>query len=145
MKLLKQLSIGSILILYSVFGFAGTQESSIEDLNSKWISQLNSGDMLPITTLYTDNAVMFPPSSEILDSPVKIAIYLDQLKQQGIVDYNISRVSLDVRDNIAYTTSLWEATRVDQNGNSIVFEGNITSVLEKQPDGNWKIRLQSWN
>jgi ketosteroid isomerase-like protein len=32
-----------------------------------------------------------------------------------------------------------------EDGNVIHFDGAMTNVLERQDDGLWKIRMQSWN
>jgi len=59
--------------------------------------------------------------------------------------YTISNVDLDIKGDTAYETGLWEVTRIDTNGEMILLEGNITNVFEKQKDGSWKIKFQSWN
>lgn len=146
MKSLKSLILISILSLGSGFAASATPDSAdVEELISTWVTSFDKGNADGLIALYTENAVVFPPSSEILDSPAAIIAYLDGLKKVGVKEYSISNVNMDIKGDIAYETALWEATRVDANGNVIKFDGNITNVLEKQEDGSWKIKYQSWN
>ena len=144
MKLIKSFVVAS-LMLSTVLAYSASPSTSIEVVNSQWMASFNSGHIDGMRSLYTDDAVMFPPSSEILESPTTIISYFDGLKNIGVNVYSISNVSLDIKGKVAYATSLWEAIRVDESGNEFTFEGNLTSVLELQEDGNWKIKLQSWN
>jgi ketosteroid isomerase-like protein len=146
MKSFKTLILISILSLSSGYAASATLESAdVENLNSLWSTTFDEGNTTLLMTLYTKDAIVFPPSSEILDSSAAIIAYLDGLIKVGINEYSISNVDLNVKGDIAYETALWEATRVDASGNVIKFEGNITNVLEKQNDGSWKIKYQSWN
>ena len=121
------------------------ESTDVDKLNSLWSNSFDEGNTKGLMTLYTDNAVVFPPSSEILEGKGEIATYLDGLRKVGFTEYSISSIDMDSKGDTVYTTALWEATRVDSNGAVIKLDGNITNVLEKQKDGSWKIKLQSWN
>ena len=146
MKYTKSLIFISLLSLISSYAASTTAESvELQRLNSRWVSSFDKGNTEALMSLYTENAVVFPPSSEILEGPTAITDYLKGLKEMGITEYSISNVDTEIKGDIAYETALWEATRIDANGIIFNFEGNITNVLEKQNDGSWKIKLQSWN
>ena len=100
---------------------------------------------MQLASLYVDNAVMMPPSSEILSDRGAIKNYWDNLREVGIDVYAISTVDLRIDGDTAYQTVLWDATRNAADGNVIQFNGNMSNVLERQKDGTWKIKLQSWN
>jgi ketosteroid isomerase-like protein len=146
MKSLKTLFLIPILALVSINAISATLEmTDIESFNKVWSSGFDQGNTDRLMGLYTENAVVFPPSSEILEGRAAIKDYLNGLKDVGVKEYSISNVDADIKDNIVYETALWEATRTDANGNVIKMEGNISNVFEKQEDGSWKIKLQSWN
>lgn len=147
MKTIKSLLLISALSLASTYVASTTEESvDVDQLNSKWMTSFDKGNTEALMSLYTENAIVFPPSSEILEGQAAIVAYLEGLKKIGVTEYSISNVDMDIKGDIAYQTALWETTRVDINGTTIFnFEGNITSVLEKQKNGSWKIKLQSWN
>jgi ketosteroid isomerase-like protein len=146
MKNIKYLILLSILSLNSSYAATNTLEiADVEMLNSLWSSSFDNGNTTSLVTLYTNDAMVFPPSSEILEGPIEITAYLDGLRKVGFNEYSISNVDMQVKGNTAYSTELWEAIRVDADGNEIKLDGNITNVLERQNDGSWKIKLQSWN
>lgn len=146
MKHYKSLIFIAILSLVSTYAVSTTAENvDAEAINSEWISNFDKGNTEALMRLYTDNAIMFPPSSEILEGQAAILSYFEGLQKVGVTEYSISNVNMDIKGNVAYETAIWEATRVDTNGVVFNFEGNITNVLEKQKDGSWKIKLQSWN
>jgi uncharacterized protein (TIGR02246 family) len=137
-----------LIIIVSTSGLANAvadEAAAINVLNSKWDAAVNKGDTTQLVSLYTDNAVMMPPSSEILSDRGAIKNYWDVLREVGIDVYAINTVDLRVDGNTAYQTVLWEATRNAADGNVIQFNGNMSNVLERQKDGTWKIKLQSWN
>lgn len=146
MKTLKFMIYTLILSTASSIAVADALNTAdVEKMNSLWSDNYDQGNTDILMTLYTNNATVFPPSSEILEGKDAIAGYLNDLRKAGFNEYNISNVNLDVKGDTAYSTALWEATRVGANGKSIVLEGNITNVLEKQENGSWKIKYQSWN
>jgi ketosteroid isomerase-like protein len=122
------------------------ETTDVENINNVWATTLDEGKTKELMGLYTENAVVFPPSSEILNGRTEIQAYLDSLREAGFKEYSISNVNSDVKgDNTIFETAIWEATRMDAEGNVITLEGNISNVFEKQNDGSWKIKFQSWN
>jgi uncharacterized protein (TIGR02246 family) len=145
---MKKLITMLLLITVSVSGLANAvadEATAINALNIKWDTAVNQGDTMQLASLYADNAVMMPPSSEILSDRGAIKNYWDNLREVGIDVYAISTVDLRIDGDTAYQTVLWDATRNAADGNVIQFNGNMSNVLERQKDGTWKIKLQSWN
>lgn len=146
MKISKYLMYITFLIFASTSLSARSDSASeIELLNSTMAKSFGKGDIAQMVDLYTRDAVMLPPSSEILSNQEDIKRYWDGLRKIGVYDYSIYAVNHDIEGNVAYATALWEARRKTANGNVITMDGNISNVYEKQDDGSWKIRLQSWN
>lgn len=146
MKTYKTLCVAAILSLASgVANSESLQKADVEQFDALWSDSYAVDDTGKLMTLYSDDAVMFPPSSEIVEGKSNISAYLESLRSVGVKEYSISNVDLNVQGDTAYSTELWEATRVDASGNSIVLEGNITNVFERQDNGSWKIKYQSWN
>ncbi|MBL1141196.1 MAG: SnoaL-like domain-containing protein [Proteobacteria bacterium] len=146
MKLFRRLIY--IAILASSSGYVASESletGDIENFNNVWAKSFDEGNTKGLMGLYTENAVVFPPSSEILKGRGEIQDYLDSLKKVGVEKYSISNIDTDIKENTIYETALWEATRMDAAGNVIKMEGNISNVFEKQEDGSWKIKFQSWN
>lgn len=144
MKTLSTAVLISALAMMSFVQAEVDETAAIRSLNSRWDAAINEGNTAELAKLYARDAVVMPPSSEILASPEAIRNYWDGLRKVGVNDYTVRTIETRIEGDTAYQTALWEATRT-ADGQSIQFDGNISNVLERQKDGTWKIRLQSWN
>lgn len=117
----------------------------ILNLTNEWTYQIQSGDTQSLSGFYTQDAVMLPPTSEILLSHEAIQNYWELIKSAGVTEYFTYPVSVRIEGDTAYQTALWEANRHTSSGQTISMQGNISNVLVKQSDGSWKIKMQSWN
>ena len=122
-----------------------TDPAKIDSINSSWSRALGQGSSADLVKFYTADAVVLPPSSEILATQDAIKDYWEGLHKIGVNKYSVYDVDLKIEGNIAYQTALWEARRITPDGNTIEFNGNLSNVFERQADGSWKIKLQSWN
>lgn len=146
MKVLNKLLLIGFLASISSYVASETLESTdIENFDNVWVKGFDKGNTEEMMGLYTETAVVFPPSSEILQGRTAIQAYLDGIRAAGFKEYTISSVDTDIKDSTIYESALWEAKRLDAEGNVITLEGNISNVYEKQNDGSWKIKFQSWN
>lgn len=145
MKTLKILTALCMLVLLTTAMANTDDKSAIANVTSDLGKAFNKGQTSELVKLYADNAVFMPPSSEILTGQEAIKEYWDGLRKVGFNEYVIRDISLTIVGNTAYQTALWETVRKDSAGNVINMDGNISSVLERQMDGSWKIKLQSWN
>ncbi len=144
---MKQLyTILGILLAIPSGAFADASPSEAIQQNIQgWETALNNGNTTALQNIYTEDAVVMPPSSEILSGRDAIKSYWDGLLGVGVSEYNVDTVNIRFDGNVAYQTVLWEAIRTDIEGNTFQFDGNMSNVLERQQDGSWKINLQSWN
>ena len=121
------------------------ESSAITAIDSNWSESFNAGQISTLFDMYTHNAVVIPPSSEILSYQAAITSYWNELRNIGMGEYRIDTIDVLIEGDIAYQLALWEATLTTADGNTTLIDGTMTNVLQRQPDGHWKIRLQSWN
>ena len=145
MKALKKLAAVCLSLILTTTMANMDDRSAIAQVMGDLGQAFNKGQTLELVKLYADDAVFMPPSSEILTGQEAIRKYWDGLRKVGFNEYVIRDISLSIVGNTAYQTALWETVRQDSAGNVIKLDGNISSVLERQMDGSWKIKLQSWN
>lgn len=119
--------------------------TSVTEISEEWRQNFNAGSKDSLMKLYSDEAVLFQPNNEIVDGTEAINDYLDRLNYLNVEDFIIWDVEMDVNGKVAYETALWQATGLDANGQTVSYDVNVTNVFEKQADGSWKIRMQSWN
>ncbi|MFQ5660134.1 MAG: YybH family protein [Gammaproteobacteria bacterium] len=146
MKLLKP-----ILALLCALTFMPTVSAEMNEtaailaLGFHWGATFDAGQMPALLNMYTGNAVIIPPSSEILADPAAIQSYWGKLKSIGMSDYRIDTIDIRIDGDVAYQLALWQASLTAGDGKVIHLDGNMTNVLQRQADGSWKIQLQSWN
>lgn len=146
MKSIKYLFLLSIFAMSSTTASAASNDDRlIENILSAWSDKVSQGKTSAISDYYTLDAIMLPPSSEILANPVSIRAYWKQIRSAGFNDYTVYPVELKVEGETAYQSAIWEAVRTTAEGEVIYLEGNISSIFERQKDGSWKIKVQSWN
>ncbi len=135
----------SFLALFSTAATAASPVSSITEITDKWLSDFNAGSTESLVELYSDEAVVFQANNSIVGGSDAIADYLEEMSDLNIEDFIIWDVELDADGNVAYESALWRVTGTDKNGAEISYDVSVTNVMEKQNDGNWKIKLQRWN
>ena len=146
MKTLYTLCFALLGLSLSVNALAGTDyPTAIRTSDLGWEFASISGQTVRLLDMYTENAIVIPPTSEILSDPSAIEGYWAEVMASGVSEYVIDTVNLHVEGDVAHQTALWQASIMTEDGNVIHFDGAMTNVLERQDDGLWKIRMQSWN
>ena len=146
MKTLYTLCFALLGLSLSVNALAGTDyPTAIRTGDLGWEFASISGQTVRLLDMYTENAIVIPPTSEILSDPSAIEGYWAEVMASGVSEYVIDTVNLHVEGDVAHQTALWQASIMTEDGNVIHFDGAMTNVLERQDDGLWKIRMQSWN
>jgi len=122
---------------------AAPPEAVIESSNAGWEEAFNTGDTSALTRLYAEGATVVPPSMEIVNDHPEIAHFWAAKYGAGTRDFKLDTINLRVEGDRIYQTSVWSAS-VNSAGHSHPIDGEMTSVLERQADGSWKIALQNW-
>jgi len=146
MKILYTLCSALLALSLSCNALAGTDyPTAIRTSDLGWEFASTSGQTIGLLDMYTDNAIVIPPTSEILSNPSAIEGFWAEVMDSGVSEYVIDTVNLHVEGDVAHQTALWQASIMTDDGNVIHFDGAMTNILERQDDGLWKIRMQSWN
>lgn len=110
-------------------------------MNASWNYAFNHGDVKALTALYTPDALLLPPTDKTLYSRPEIREYIASLIKEGYSDYTITPVKVEVAGNTAYQVAVWSA----RNPQGERVGGNLMTVLQRQPDGNWRQAVETWN
>ena len=146
MKTSRSILIVMLAITYSVTVFASPgYPTSIKAGLLGWEYDSSNGETVNLLDMYTDDAVLIPPSSEIVTGPYAILAFWNEILRGGISEYEIDTINLHIDGDTAYQTAYWQSSFTSENGKVFHIDGTMTNVLQRQPNGLWKIRTQSWN
>lgn len=146
MKTVYRLNFVLLLLGAAYSAVAGTTLSvpGIDENNARWQEAMNrSLDNEELKRLYTRNAVVVPPSQEIL-SEADFSEFLNRHIRIRMADFQLQTITLRMEGNRAYQSAVWMAT-IDDAGERREIDGELTNVFLRQDDGAWKIEFQSWN
>lgn len=144
---MKSMTLYTISLLAGSLSIAALANTDDSDVAIKanllsWAYAFNTGNAAAISELYTDDAVIMPPTDETVINKPSIQQYWEEALPGELKNFRIDPVKLTIEGDTAYEASIWSATRIDNNRS---VGGNVMTVMERQADGRWKTRLQSWN
>lgn len=113
--------------------------------NDAWNSAFNQGDAAAIAALYTNNAVVLPPTHAIVEGTAAIRDFWQGLISAGFKEHGIEVIDAQEDGSLAFASGKWWANGPDEAGETQRFEGTVVTVLRRQGDGSWKSCLHTWN
>jgi uncharacterized protein (TIGR02246 family) len=120
----------------------GKALETIPHVNQAFVTAFGKGDAQAVAALYARGAQVFPPHSDVLQSPDTIRGFWQSVMDMGIRQAALETVGIEsISDTMAieqgrYTLSL-ESGAVADTGKYL--------VVWTQEDGAWKIYRDIWN
>lgn len=123
------------------------EAAAIRDVENQLLQATRAKDMDQTLSLYTDDAQRLPPLAPIQSGKEGIRAAFEQ--EFAIPNAEFSWQAIDVKvsraGDIAYSVGTYEATWDDPEGKRMSESGKYVTVYEKQADGTWKIKLDTWS
>lgn len=109
-----------------------------EDLGRLFLERANAGDVEGVVALYEPHAVLVgrPPAQAVIGSAAIRAFYTELLAGGPTLTGEV-RPSIKVT-GLALTSTHYERTSVDQDGQTITETRATAEVARRQPDGSWR-------
>ena len=129
-----------LLVPLSAPAFA--QKAEIEAVNAQWVNFFNKGDFTGVASLYTDDAVAFPPGSPMVKGRAAIGAMwkglAEQVSDPKVITVEVKRLGrVAAREIGTFSLKTKEATPKELTGKYVV-------VWEKVR-GRWKMAADIWN
>lgn len=117
---------------------------AIEALNQHDIRAAMAGDILAITSQWTDDFIALPPSGPALRGRVANAALVEQSREQmkaiEPIDYVVEFEEITISGDYAYEWGTFRGSmRPRAGGEPISYAGKLMRILQRQPDGSWKM------
>ena len=118
--------------------------AEIEAVNKNFIAALNQGDAAGIAALYTEDAILLPPNSEMLEGREAAQAFWQGGIDMGIKEGKLETVIVEAQENAAYEVGKYTLVIQPPGGPTITDKGKYLVVWKRQ-EGSWKLHADSWN
>lgn len=106
-----------------------------------WDAAFNKGDAKAVAAFYTDDAILLPPSHEIVKGPASIEKFFAGLFANGVTAHKLELIEVAAASaDTVVAAAKWSVKVKDGTGGGIA-----THVFTKQPDGSLKLKLHTFN
>ena len=113
---------------------------AIEAINQRDVQFALANDAEMMISQWTDDFVMLPPASPILHGRSVIAKAFQGVESPEIVEYVLDIQEVKVLADHAYQWGTYHYTmRPREGGETVRASGKLMRILQRQPDGSWKI------
>ena len=98
-----------------------------------------------VSEYYADDAILMPTAEPMIRG--KAAIHDEWQHILAIPDFENQTTTQDakVSGDLAYTYGIYRTTMMGADGKSVVEPGKFVTVWRRQPDGKWRIVVDTYN
>jgi uncharacterized protein (TIGR02246 family) len=123
-------------------------KSKIQEWNDQFSQAMMNNDNEKMLSFYADDIVSMPSYSPMLEGKdaLKNAMAMDENSGNKYTKFNLNSKQVLSQGNLLIDIGTYELT-VEMKGadKPIDDHGKYVTVYEKQDDGNWKIKVDTWN
>jgi len=132
-------SFAFVLVMTCVIGAKADQLSNeMASMNARWDAAINNADFDALLPMYTSDASLMPPGAQPLTGPTAIRDFFAG-RGRSVQNHKLELVNVLALGNFAYVTSHFTATLM-VNEKARPISGSTVRLLERQSDGEWKIK-----
>ena len=120
--------------------------AAIEEANLKFCEAVRQGDAAAIAALYTDDATVLPPNSDMIQGRQGIEESWNATIQMGVKDAVLTTEDVFGSGDLVYEIGKYTIT-IQPEGQEEPIEdmGKYVVVWKLQEDGSWKLHVDIWN
>jgi uncharacterized protein (TIGR02246 family) len=118
---------------------------AIEEGNVKFGEAVRQGAGVAIAALYTEDATLLPPDSEMIKGKTAIEAFWKGGLQMGIKDAVLTTVDVSGSGDIAYEIGRYVLKIQPAGAEPLEQKGKYVVVWKKTPEGAWKLHVDIWN
>lgn len=119
--------------------------NAIEENNLKFGDAVRQGDAIALAALYTEDATLLPPDSEMIKGSPAIEEFWSSGFQMGIKDAVLTTVDVFGSGDFAYEIGNYLLTIQVEEQEPVEQRGKYVVVWKQSDDGTWKLHVDIWN
>ena len=146
--LTKLLSLLCSVVILAVAAISVARADPAADVTAAyaaWDAAFNSGDAKGVCALYTDDAILLPPTHDVIKGPDGVDKFIAGILGMGAKDHKLELIEASGDGNIVYATAKWSAAGKDSGGTDQPWAGTPTTIFEKQANGSLKLKVHTFN
>ncbi|MFQ5748653.1 MAG: YybH family protein [Planctomycetota bacterium] len=122
------------------------EETAIRRLYAASVAALNTGDIPALAAFYTKDAIQMPPHRPPLVGWKAIRSSLESELRGITIEAGLEIAEVVVAGGWARVRGRhWTRVVPQAGGRSTVTTGSWLDILERQPDGSWRIARSAWS
>lgn len=118
---------------------------ALEEANMKFGEAVRKGDAVALAALYTDDATILPPESEMIQGKQGIEQFWNALVQMGMKDAVLTIVDVFGSGDLAYEIGKATITIQPEGQEPTEMKAKYVVVWKHTDDGAWKLHVDIWN
>ncbi len=122
-----------------------TVRKAIEDAEATFTAAFNRGDAAGVAALYTENATLLPPNSEMIQGRQGIQDFWNGGLQMGLKDVTLTTVDVGGNGDTAYSTGKYTLNIQPEGQEGMSDSGKYVVIWKRLADGTWKYHVDIWN
>jgi uncharacterized protein (TIGR02246 family) len=129
------------LLVWSKTTYAASLDEQVRAAYTAWDAAFNKSDAKAVAAFYAEDAVLLPPTHDVVKGPAEIEKFWAGLFEAGVTEHKLELIEANGDADMAVAAAKWSAKGKD--GASL--GGFSTHEFAKQADGSLKLRLQTFN
>lgn len=118
---------------------------AIEGANAEFGEAVRMADAVAIAGLYTEDARLLPPNSEMIEGKEGIEAFWGGGLQMGIRDAVLTTVDVFGMGDMACEIGNYDLTIQPEGQEAMKDSGKYLVIWKKAMDGTWKLHVDIWN
>ena len=124
---------------------SASARKAIEDANAKMSSYAAKGESVEFANLYTDDAIVLPPNSTMVQGHDAIESYWASTLRLGKVNVKLNIKDVYGSGDIGVETGNYDLTIQPEGVPPILDHGKYMVIWQKQGDNSWKLKRDMWS
>jgi uncharacterized protein (TIGR02246 family) len=116
----------------------------IRAANRNFMDRYKRGDAAGVAALYTEDAKLLPPDSQMMDGTDAIRSFWQGAMDMGVKEATLETVDVESRDDLAYEIGRYTLVIQSKGGESTTAKGKYV-VVWKNRDDVWRLHVDIWN
>lgn len=120
--------------------------AAINEVRAAYSDALNAGNAAGVAALFTDDGMAMPPNKPAAMGKDAIQSNLQARLSQYKFDVSITQAEAVAAGDWAYSRGTYTIKATPKGeGEAMENSGKYLNILQRQPDGSWKIARHIWN